>query len=620
MPSSFLVIAIIMALLIKPLYSFQRPLFDVVRKSAFRPSLASFATTTDSSTLKTAIESKGGEIRELKANSADPSVIKAAVDQLLALKKELSLLDGTPIDAGSKKANKNKAKGGNNKKSKEQEQMEELVNLCKRKGFIFQSSEIYSPYSGFFDYGPLGTELKKNIKNLWWKEFVQRREDIVGLDSSIISSPSVWQASGHVDGFSDPMVDCKESKLRYRADQVFWAKLEMESGATMPQEVYVTVMEDDNMLEEATAAILKKAKTLGIEGPFKPLVLKDLTEATETEYCNIPSPATGEAGHLTTPREFNLMFSTNVGAMSDASSVAYLRPETAQGIFTNFINVQRTARMKVPFGIAQIGKAFRNEITPRNFIFRSREFEQMEIEYFIRPEDEVWPVAYNQWIDSLWNWLIKIGIDESLLEKDVKGNIGLAHYAKACTDITFKFPFGTQELMGVAARGCYDLTKHSEASGSKLEYFDDSDKSKYIPHVIEPSCGVDRLFLALISSAYHEEEVNGEKRVLLKFHPSVAPVKIAVLPLVSNKEEVTHKAKNLFYALQNRYNVEYDISGAIGRRYRRADEGGIPFCITVDFDSLEDDTVTVRYRDSMQQNRMKIDDLNSFFSKEIDGM
>lgn len=611
-----------MSSLVKSFYAFQRPVIGTFRHSAFRPTLRTFATTTDTTALKTAIETKGGEIRELKAASADASAIKAAVDQLLELKKELSLLDGTPVDAGSKKAKKKKDKGGNNKKSKEQEQMEELVNLCKRKGFIFQSSEIYSPYSGFFDYGPLGTELKNNIKQLWWKDFVQRREDIVGLDSSIISSPAVWQASGHIDGFSDPMVDCKESKLRYRADQVFWAKLETQSGTAMSQEVYVTVMEDDNMLEEAMAAALKKAKTLGIdgEGPFNTLVLKDLTEASEQEYGNIPSPATGEAGHLTSPREFNLMFSTSVGAMSDASSVAYLRPETAQGIFTNFGNVQRTARMKVPFGIAQIGKAFRNEITPRNFIFRSREFEQMEIEYFIRPEDEVWPIAYNEWIDSFWSWLIKIGIDESMLEKDVKSGSGLAHYARACTDITFKFPFGTQELMGVAARGCYDLTKHSEASGNKLEYFDDSDKSKYIPHVIEPSCGVDRLFLALISSAYQEEEVNGEKRVLLKFHPSVAPVKIAVLPLVSNKDELTSKAKNLFYTLQNRYNVEYDTSGAIGRRYRRADEGGIPFCITVDFDSLEDNSVTVRNRDSMEQSRMKIDDLGAYFSKEIDGI
>ena len=419
--------------------------------------------------------------------------------------------------------------------------MDEIVNLCKRKGFIFQSSEIYSPYSGFFDYGPLGIELKNNIKQAWWREFVQRREDIVGLDSSIIASPSIWQASGHVDGFSDPMVDCKESKLRFRADQVFWGKLEPNDGG---EAIYVSVLEDDGMQATAEAAALKKAKLSGVEGPFRSFTtLKDLTEATEEEYAKIPSPATGETGHLTTPRDFNLMFQTFVGAMADGSSVAYLRPETAQGIFTNFVNVQRSARMKIPFGIAQIGKAFRNEITPRNFIFRSREFEQMEIEYFIKPEENAWETVYKEWVDKFWDWLLNIGIDEKLLEKDVKSGSGLAHYAKACTDITFKFPFGKQELMGIAARGSYDLDKHSEASGKALDYFDDSstEKRRFIPHVVEPSCGVDRLFLALLTSAYREELVNGDKRVVLQLHPSIAPVKVAVFPLVNNKPELTEK-------------------------------------------------------------------------------
>jgi glycyl-tRNA synthetase len=573
--------------------------------------------------VKEAIAAKGMQVKELKASQADKAVIMAAVEELVKLKKELAEIEGVPYEDGSIKSKK--------KKEKEVKKaiiddvgsvsMEEIVNLCKRKGFIFQSSEIYSPYSGFFDYGPLGTELKNNIKQAWWREFVQRREDIVGIDSSIISSPSVWQASGHVDGFSDPMVDCKESKLRFRADQVFWGKLEPVE-AKKGDTVYVSVMESNDMLSIAEKAAQKKANEMGMEGPFQPMsALKDLTEACEEEYGRIPSPATGEAGHLTAPRDFNLMFQTSVGAMSDGSSVAYLRPETAQGIFTNFANVQRSARMKVPFGIAQIGKAFRNEITPRNFIFRSREFEQMEIEYFIHPEEEVWEPVYDEWIAKFWSWLLQIGIDEHLLAKDVKYGSGLAHYARACTDITFKFPFGTQELMGVAARGSYDLDKHSDASGKALDYFDDSsgDKRRFIPHVVEPSCGVDRLFLALLCSAYKQEEVNGDTRVLLQLHPSIAPVKVAVFPLVNNKPELTSKARDLFVKLQTRYNCEYDTSGAIGRRYRRADEGGVPFCITVDFDTLEDDSVTVRMRDSMNQVRMKMGDLLPFLAKEIEG-
>lgn len=288
----------------------------------------------------------------------------------------------------SKKA-QNSAAISSEKKVDEGVKTEDLINLCKKKGFVFQSSEIYSPLAGFFDYGPLGVEMKNNIKKIWWRDMVQRKEDIVGLDSSIISSPSIWQASGHVTGFSDPMVDCKVSKLRFRADQVFWGKLETENGE---EACYVSIMESDTMVADATAAAIKKAKKAGITGPFRtPLVLKDLTEAPSDIYHKIPSPTTGEAGSLTPPRDFNLMFQTSIGAMSDASSIAYLRPETAQGIFTNFLSVQRSARMKVPFGVAQIGKAFRNEITPRNFVFRSREFEQMEIEYFIPPDDEVWP-------------------------------------------------------------------------------------------------------------------------------------------------------------------------------------------------------------------------------------
>jgi glycyl-tRNA synthetase len=509
-----------------------------------------------------------------------------------------------------------KKKKGEEENSSLPFKMTDLIELCKRRGFIFQSSEIYSGMAGFFDYGPLGVELKTNIKNLWWKEMVQRRDDIVGLDSSIIGSPAVWQASGHVAGFSDPMVDCKESKQRFRADQVFWGRLETESGE---EASYVTVMESDQMLEEATKFASRKAKKLGIEGPYKPLILKDLTEAEEDIYAKIPSPATGEAGSLTAPRAFNLMFQTSVGAMSDASSVAYLRPETAQGIFINFQNVQRTGRMKVPFGIAQIGKAFRNEITPRNYIFRSREFEQMEIEYFIRPDDDVWENCQQDWIEAYWQWLLDMGLKQEYMSKEIHDKDKLAHYARACTDITFTFPFGTQELMGIAARGCYDLTQHEKGSGKTMEYFDEAANEKYVPHVIEPSIGVDRLVLAILSSAYEEDVIDGEKRTVLKFAPSVAPIKAAVFPLVKNKPEIMAKAKAIYDKLKQRWMVDFDVAGAIGRRYRRADEAGTPFCITIDYDTLENDSVTVRIRDSTEQKRMPIDELSAFLSQEIDG-
>jgi len=492
--------------------------------------------------------------------------------------------------------------------------MDEIVNVCKRRGIIFQSSEVYGGFAGFFDYGPLGVELRANIKKAWWRDMVHRREDVVGLDSSIIASPQVWKASGHVAGFSDPMVDCKSSKLRYRADQLFWARAEVE-GELLG---YVSVMEADDMQEQAEAAAQKMKRKAKLQGTLTVSDVKDYTEASAEEQALIPSPATGEPGTLTAPRDFNLMFQTSVGAMSDASSVAYLRPETAQGIFTNFKNVLATGRVKVPFGIAQIGKAFRNEITPRNFIFRSREFEQMEIEYFITPEDETWPVAHQKWLDTSYEWLLSIGLRPELLSFDVHPDHKLAHYARACTDIMFKFPFGTQELQGVAARGCFDLTSHAEASGKSMEYYDDERKEKYVPHVIEPSIGVDRLMLAVLTSAYAEDEVGGEKRSLLKFHPRVAPIKAAVLPLVKNKPELMERAREIFEKLQRRYNVQFDSTGAIGRRYRRMDEVGTPFCVTVDFDTLEDGTVTLRDRDSTEQRRVSVAELLEIMEEQID--
>jgi len=347
--------------------------------------------------------------------------------------------------------------------------------------------------------------------------------------------------------------------------------------------------------------------------------VKDFTEATDEEQQLIPSPATGEPGSLTPPREFNLMFQTSVGAMSDASSVAYLRPETAQGIFTNFKNVVSTGRVKVPFGIAQIGKAFRNEITPRNYIFRSREFEQMEIEYFIPPDEECWKEFHEQWLQDSYSWLVSIGLRPELLSRDVHEDHKLAHYARACTDFMFKFPFGTQELQGIAARGNYDLTSHATASGKSMEYYDEARKEKYVPHVIEPSIGVDRLMLAVLCSAYAVDEVGGEERTLLRFHPRLAPIKAAVLPLVKNKPELIEKAEAIYKRLQRRYHVTYDTAGAIGRRYRRMDEVGTPYCITVDFDTLDDDTVTLRERDSTEQRRVTIPELLEYMEEQIDG-
>ena len=343
--------------------------------------------------------------------------------------------------------------------------MEDIVSLCKRRGIIFPSSEIYNGYAGFFDYGPLGAELKKNVKDAWWRNFVTSRDDVVGLDSSIIHNPTTWKSSGHVDGFSDPMVDCKETKLRYRADQLFYSPVILEEGEKRLGYVCVQEANDEEMVKDATKqakALLKEKNLTGKK--IQPFAFKEVVEATEEEMAEIPSPGSGKPS-LTMPRAFNLMFQTNVGAVTDASAVAYLRPETAQGIFLNFKNVLTTSRQKIPFGIAQIGKAFRNEITPRNFIFRSREFEQMEVEYFIPPGDDVWPEFHQKWINDSKDFLLSIGLREDLMGWDVHKGDKLAHYAQACTDITFHFPFGEQELMGIAARGNYDLTQHSEGSG-----------------------------------------------------------------------------------------------------------------------------------------------------------
>jgi glycyl-tRNA synthetase len=437
------------------------------------------------------------------------------------------------------------------------QRMEKIVSLCKRRGFIFQAGEIYGGLNGVWDYGPLGVELKRNLKDYWWRVMVRERDDVVGLDGSILTHRAVLKASGHEDTFSDPMVDCRTCKARLRADQ-----LPEKNG-------------------------VKQCPNCGG---------KDLTEA----------------------RPFNLMFSTQVGASADPESIAYLRPETAQSIFVQFKNVLDTSRKKLPFGIAQIGKAFRNEINPRNFTFRSREFEQMELEYFCRPEQGMELLEY--WKEERLRFYENIGIPRDKLHVLTVPDADRAFYSKGTYDIEYEFPFGRQELEGVAYRTDYDLKQHQQASGKPLDYFDEETKERFIPHVVEPSAGVDRTVLALLCNAYDEETVTDEKgksetRIVMRFHPRIAPVKVGVFPLLKNNEHLVAKAREIQAALRPHMNVFYDETGAIGRRYRRQDEAGTPFGVTVDFETLGEkdpsllETVTLRERDSMKQERVKISDL-----------
>ena len=530
--------------------------------------------------------------------------------------------------------------------------MDNLVALAKRRGFIFQSSEIYGGFNGFFDFGPLGVELKKNIRDCWWNDMVRRRDDVVGIETSIIMHPKVWEASGHVAGFSDPLVDCKVSKQRYRADQLFFAAVyyddpDLTQGIVEQGRVagvisdeaaykqrektlpilfgYVSALESERTNEELQEKALQLKRKRGIRGALLPIEPRDMSDPalTSEEIALIPSPATGEPGSLTPPRAFNMMFQTTVGAMTDGSSVAYLRPETAQGMFVVFKNVVDTGRVKLPFGIAQIGKSFRNEITPRNFIFRSREFEQMEMEYFIH-EDADWAKVHEEWIVWCESWLKSIGLPDSHLSRYTHPKEKLAFYSRGTVDIMFKYPFGVQELWGIAARGSYDLTQHANASGKPQEYFDEATKKKFVPHVIEPAVGVDRIFLAVLCAGYAEEDVKDdkgavEKRTVLRLSPRIAPVKVAVLPLLKNKEQLTTRAKALYQKLQRRYAVFYDETAAIGRRYRRQDEIGTPWCVTVDFDTIEKpgDTFTLRERDSMQQRRVTEAELFALLEEQV---
>jgi glycyl-tRNA synthetase len=427
--------------------------------------------------------------------------------------------------------------------------MDEVVALCKRRGFIFQSSEIYGGLASTYDYGHYGVLLKNNVKAEWWRAVVQERDDVVGLDAAILMHPRTWEASGHLEGFTDPLVDCRACKLRFRAD----------------------ALEDSQCGKKPSA------------------------HPGETPDCD-----------LTEPRQFNLMFETHMGPVADDANRVYLRPETAQGIFVNFKNVLQFARKKPPFGIAQIGKAFRNEITPQNFIFRTREFEQMEIEYFVPPDQA--EQAYQSWIEERTDWYTRLGIRPDHLRLREHPPEELSHYSSATSDVEYLFPMGWSELEGIANRGDFDLTQHAKFSGEKLEYFDQERGEAYVPHVIEPSAGADRATLAFIVDAYETEEVEGRQRTVLRLHPRLAPVKVAVLPLVS-KEGMPEKARQVYEQLRGRLPAEYDEGGSIGRRYRRQDEIGTPWGVTIDGQTLEDETVTLRNRDSLEQTRVPIEGL-----------
>jgi glycyl-tRNA synthetase len=582
--------------------------------------------------------------------------------------------------------------------------LEVVSSLCKRRGFIFHSSEIYGGINGFWDYGPLGCEMKRNIKDAWWESMVRTREDVVGLDASIIMHPAIWKASGHLDTFSDPMCTCKQCKKLMRADQVDDMLADGELGKSLQQLL-------DEKADYGKIAGWCKGKGKGL-APNLPAVADPavLTQVVETLKANpdaakdlkslyalLGHPADLKAmarcpycgGELTEPRPFNLMFKTVVGPVDDPSNVAYLRPETAQAIFAEFTNILATSRMNVPFGIAQMGKSFRNEVTPRNYTFRSREFEQMELEFFIRPDEAVelicghvakltpetdlsepqadwgWEVWHKYWVEQRMKWVISMGLPKDAFVEYWQKPDELAHYARACVDIEYAFPFGVQELEGIAARSDYDLTQHQKHSGKSMEVFDEqlklaiakmdeatknafADKvaaewqsrgkdpeaarkfvdelmqGRYIPHVIEPSSGVDRMMLALLCNAYEEQELTDDKgkkdmRVVMHFSPKVAPVKVAVFPLVKNKPEVFNKAREVFLYLRKRTAAFWDCTGAIGRRYRRQDEIGTPWCLTIDFQTLDDGTFTVRDRDSMAQTRMTLEQFMKMLDEQLIG-
>ncbi|MFU0801319.1 MAG: glycine--tRNA ligase [Xylanivirga thermophila] len=455
--------------------------------------------------------------------------------------------------------------------------MDKMVALCKGRGFIFPGSEIYGGLANTWDYGPLGVELKNNVKRAWWKKFIQESPYNVGMDSAILMNPETWVASGHVGGFNDPLMDCKACKTRFRADSLIEDYLKSQGH----EDITVDGWSNDKMEKYI-------------------------------EQNDIPCPDCGKHD-FTGIRQFNLMFKTFQGVTEDSKSEIFLRPETAQGIFVNFKNVLRTSRKKLPFGIGQIGKSFRNEITPGNFIFRTREFEQMELEFFCRPgEDMEW---FDYWRSFCKNWLIELGLKEENIRLRDHSPEELSHYSKATTDIEFLFPFGWGELWGIANRTDFDLKQHAEHSGENFNYLDPTTNEQFIPYCIEPSVGADRITLAFLCQAYVEEELdNNDSRVLLKLHPALAPFKAAVLPL---SKKLKDQANNIYLELSKYFMIDYDETGSIGKRYRRQDEIGTPYCITVDFDTLEDNSVTIRDRDTMEQIRVKIDQLEGYLREKI---
>ncbi len=475
--------------------------------------------------------------------------------------------------------------------------LEKIVSLAKRRGFVFQSSEIYGGLNGCWDYGPLGVAMLRNLKEAWWREMTNRN-DIEGLDASILMHPKVWEASGHIQNFSDPMVDCKSCKARFRLDHLFG---DMNEKKLQTIAKHLTVDHREHTKESLSEYIL--AQIEANEALF--------TQLVELELVNCPNCGTKQS--LTSPRNFNLMFETYIGPVKDAASAVYLRPETAQGIFVNVLNVMQATRQKLPFGIAQIGKAFRNEINTKNFLFRTREFEQMEMQYFVKEgTDETF---YEQWRERRINWWSALGMPKEKLR--LKPHEKLAHYAKAAVDIEFEFPFGFGEIEGIHNRTNFDLSRHEEYSGKSLSIHDEDTKEKKVPFVIETSAGASRGFMAFLCNAYREEEVNGEVRTVMNLHPFLAPVKAAILPLV-NKDGMQEIAEKLDLDLRRSVKTFYDDSGAVGRRYRRQDEIGTPYCITIDSDTLQDQSVTIRERDSMAQIRLPIEKVKTYLLENIE--
>ena len=474
--------------------------------------------------------------------------------------------------------------------------LEILTSLSKQRGFIFQSSEIYGGLASTWDYGPLGVELKRNIKNQWWQFMVTSRNNIVGMDAAILMHPDVWKASGHVENFHDPLIDNKLSKKRYRVDHLLEEQSE-EVLSTLSK-----ILEIDSKEELITKIVSN-------------LINKQNNSGDIMRESGIIDPQTKEVGDWTNIRQFNLMFKTNIGPVDDSSSIAYLRPETAQGIFVNFQNVQATSRQKLPFGIAQIGKAFRNEITTGNFIFRTREFEQMEMEFFCNPDSTKEWLKF--WCEERMKWFQSLGINKEKLRLRPHGNDELAHYSSACYDIEYKFDFGWSELEGIADRGTFDLDQHMNASNKKLTYFDQINNEHFVPAVVEASAGVDRSLLTILADAFTQEEVNGESRTVLKLSPKIAPIKVAVFPLM-NKNNMPEISQKIVDDIRNSGIASfYDAGGSIGKRYRRQDEAGTPFGITVDHDTLEDNTVTLRDRDTMKQERISIDKIIDILNEKL---